>query len=665
MMNQNEHTSSEVRDKAIGPIEQTKGTEPVFAALTRARESLFKQQRGDGHWIFPLEADASITAEYVMYRRMMELPVAPADHQAGERLLATQGEDGGWARYDGAPGHVSLTIEAYFALKLLGKNPDEEPLLRARNFILQRGGLAQAGVFTRFFLSYFRQYPDEGIPVVPVEVMLIPNWFPLSIYELSSWARGTVVPMAILQALDYRVALPEGHGVEELWCNDPKDSDLNFPAGNRIISWERFFYTADKLLHRLGALTSWRPLRQRAMEVAEKWVRERQDSNGGWGGIVPAMLNSTVALRALSGDQDPQVVAGKQGMEDFTCELTNGRMLQPCVSPVWDTVLALKALLDAGTAPDDPRLQAGAEWLVERQVLNTRGDWAVKRPHLRPGGWVFEYENDYYPDVDDTAVICMVLDRIVPRDPERTRNAIARGCEWMLGMQSRDGGFGAFDVDNTWDFWNSIPFADMKAMLDRPVEDLTGRGLELLGHFGHRAKHAQAGPALAFVTRTQALDGSWWGRWGVNSIYGTWSVLTGLDQIGIPPSDPRVAHAADWVESIANEDGGFGETPLGYEASQLNGQGPSTPSQTAWALMALVSSGRGGSATAQRAVDYLLRKQQEDGTWFESEWTGTGFPGHFYLRYFGYPIFFPISALGLWLRDRAKASQEVGDPTPS
>ena len=651
-------TSATDWHESAGPIPDAKGTEPVFEALARARESLFKQQRGDGHWVFPLEADASITAEYVIYRRMMEMPIDSADHQAGKRLLATQHADGGWARYEGAPGQISLAIEAYFALKLLGVSSDEPALARARDFILQRGGLAKAGVFTRFFLSYFHQYPDRGLPVVPVEVILIPNWFPLSIYELSSWARGTVVPMAILQALDYRVELEEGRGVEELWCQDPRTTDLDFPTGNRILSWERFFYTADKLLHQLGALTSWRPLRRRALEVAEKWVRERQDSNGGWGGIVPAMLNSTVALRALNGDQDPQVITGQRAMEDFACETADGRMLQPCVSPVWDTALALKALLDGGTAPDDPRLQAGAEWLLERQVLDTRGDWAVKRPHLRPGGWVFEYENDHYPDVDDTAVICMVLDRIVPRDPERTRTAIARGCEWMLGMQSRDGGFGAFDVDNVREFWNSIPFADMKAMLDRPVEDLTGRGLEILGHFGHDATHRQAGPALDFLTRKQAPDGSWWGRWGVNSIYGTWSVLTGLDQIGVGQEDLRVRRAAQWLESIVNPDGGFGETPLSYEAPRLTGQGPSTPSQTAWGLMALVAAGEGGGATAKGAVDYLLANQQDDGTWFEREWTGTGFPGHFYLRYLGYPVFFPISALGLWLRDRAKAATE-------
>ncbi len=647
------------KEKGIGAIPKTSGYEEASRALDHAREALFKQQRSDGHWIFPLEADATITAEYIIYRRMMELPISASDRSAGERLLATQHDDGGWSRFEGAPGQLSLAIEAYFALKLLGKTPDEPAMERARAFIHHHGGLAEAGVFTRFWLSYFRQYPDRGIPAVPVELMLIPDRWPLSIYELSSWARGTVVPMAILQALDFRVPLEAGKGVEELWCDSPENSDLDFAAGNSLFSWKRFFWAADKLLHGLGRLTSWRPLRARSLEIAERWVRERQDSNGGWGGIIPAMLNSTVALRTLAGDDDPQVRLGHQAMEDFACDMPGGLMLQPCVSPVWDTALALKALLDAGSDPSDPRLQSSAEWLIARQVLETRGDWAVKRPALRPGGWVFEYENDYYPDVDDTAVICMVLDRIETRDPERTSRAIERGAEWMLGMQSRNGGFGAFDVDNVREFWNEIPFADMKAMLDRPVEDLTGRGLELLGHFGFGSSHPIASRALDFVTRTQQPDGSWWGRWGVNTLYGTWSVLTGLSKIGIDSGDRRVARAADWLEDQANDDGGFGESPLSYDAPNVNGSGPSTPSQTAWALMALVDAGRGSGEVAHGAAQYLLDHQNDDGTWSESEWTGTGFPGHFYLRYLGYPVFFPISALGLWLRDRANASDST------
>ena len=637
-----------------GPIAVLEATKEASLALERARDGLFKLQRSDGHWLFPLEADATITAEYVIYRRMMGLPITASDEQAGARLLATQHEDGGWARFEGGPGQISLAIEAYFALKLLGRKADEPALARAREFILHQGGLAEAGVFTRFFLSYFGQYPLKGIPVIPVELMLIPNSWPLSIYELSSWARGTVVPMAILQALNFRVPLETGRGVEELWCDAPEQSNLDFSAGNRLFSWRRFFFSADKLLHALGNLTTWRPLRKRSLKIAEQWIRERQDSNGGWGGIVPAMLNSTVALRALSGESDPQVVSGHQAMEDFACEMPDGRMLQPCVSPVWDTALAMKALLDSGAAPDDPRLRHAADWLIERQVLKTRGDWAVKRPNLRPGGWVFEYENEYYPDVDDTAVICMVLDRVDTQQPERTQTAIDRGIEWILGMQSRDGGFGAFDVDNLREFWNCIPFADMKAMLDRPVEDLTGRGLELLGHFGHDATHSQARPALDFITRTQQPDGSWWGRWGVNYLYGTWSVLTGLARIGVGAGDRRVEAAADWLEARANPDGGFGESPLSYDATSQSATGPSTPSQTAWALMALVEAGRGTGEVALRAAEYLVERQHEDGTWSEAEWTGTGFPGHFYLRYYGYPVFFPISALGLWLRDQAR-----------
>lgn len=652
-----------------GPIPPVAGGEGAAAAVARAHEHFWKTQEEDGHWVFPLEADASITAEYVIYRRCMGLPVGERDRLAASCLLSTQREDGGWSRFEGAPSHLSLAVEAYFALKLVGHAPDEPAMARARAFILSQGGVAKSGVFTRIWLSYFGEFPERGIPATPVEIMLLPNAFPLSIYEMSSWARGTVVPLTILQAVGFRVPLEPGRGVRECWTEAPETADVSFDAGAEWFTWRRFFTHLDQALHALGRATGWRPLRARALREAERWIRERQDRNGGWGGIIPAMVNSTLALRALRGDDDAAVRRGHEAVEAFTAPMHGGLMLQPCVSPVWDTVLVAKALVDSGARPDDPRLVRAGEWLLERQILGVRGDWAVKRPFALPGGWAFEYENVHYPDVDDTAVICMLLDRLRLPDEARKQAQVQRGLRWMLNMQSANGGFGAFDVDNVRQIWNEIPFADMKAMLDAPTADLTGRALEILGHFGYSLASVQAERALRFVTEHQEPDGSWWGRWGVNYVYGTWSVLTGLRKLGFGPEDLRVRRGADWLESRQNADGGFGESPGTYDAndaksrasdalsrgSESRGRGPSSVSQTAWALMGLVAAGRGGSPAARRAVEHLVARQDADGTWREKEWTGTGFPGHFYLRYHGYPQYFALSALGLWLRDRAGA----------
>jgi squalene-hopene/tetraprenyl-beta-curcumene cyclase len=652
-------------DLTEGPLVVPPGLGRVGLAIQRAQENLWKSQREDGHWVFPLEADASITAEYVIYRRLMRLAVDERDRQAAAFLLGTQRSDGGWARYEGAESHLSLAIEAYFALKQLGLKADEPAMTRARDFILSHGGLARAGVFTRIWLSYFGEFPARGIPVMPVELMLLPDHFPLSIYEMSSWARGTVVPLTVLQALGFRVPLERSEmSVRELWREDPARAALGFDPGPGLLTFRRFFTLLDRALYHAGRLTDRRPLRARALREAERWIRERQDRNGGWGGIVPAMLNSTLALCALHGPEDNAVRRGHQAIEDFTVQLPEGLMFQPCVSPVWDTVLAIKSLLDSGAAPDDARLARGAEWLLDRQILGARGDWARKRPGAKPGGWAFEYENVYYPDVDDTVAIATTLDRLRLSDEERKDRAVQRGMRFALNMQSANGGWGAFDVDNVRRVWNEIPFADMKAMLDAPTVDLTGRGLELLGHFGYSLSSRQVERALAFVTAGQEADGSFWGRWGVNYIYGTWSVLTGLARLGFGSEDPRIQRAAHWLETHQNLDGGFGESPASYEHPAARGRGPSTPSQTAWAVMGLIAGGRGGSEPVRRAIEYLLDRQGEDGGWTEKEWTGTGFPGHFYLRYHGYPRYFTLSALGLYLRDRAAEARPGSHASP-
>jgi squalene-hopene/tetraprenyl-beta-curcumene cyclase len=558
---------------------------------------------------------------------------------------------------------LSNTIEAYFALKLAGRPASHPALTNARRFVLERGGAAKAGVFTRIFLAYFGQFPWDGVPAMPAELILLPSWFPINIYEMSSWARGTVVPLLVLLAKRPSIRIPDDCGIAELYERPPVRADYAFRRSADTFSWHNFFLVVDKTLKLLGRIPV-KPLRGRALAAAGEWIVAHQDVNGGWGGIQPAMVNSVMALRALGySDDHPAVAKGIQAIEDFVIEEGDELFFQPCVSPTWDTALAAKALLDSGTPSDDPALQRAAEWLLENQIFNG-GDWQVKNPDLEPGGWAFEFANDWYPDTDDTAVILMVLRRIALADERRQANAIQRGMNWTLGMQSRNGGWGAFDTDNLRELFNKIPFADMEAMLDQPTADLTGRHLELMGDYGYDLDMRRAKRALAFVRRTQEPDGSWWGRWGVNYIYGTWSVLSGLRAIGEDLLQPYVRRAVAWLKSRQNDDGGWGETCDSYFDPSLSGRGPSTPSQTAWALLGLLAGEDELSPELVRGIDYLTRGQQTDGTWDELHFTGTGFPRHFYLRYYMYRNYFPLMALGLF-RARAAAAASVREAEAS
>src|SRR6185369_9698254 len=474
------------------------------------------------------------------------------------------------------------------AMKLAGTPASHPALEKARRFVLERGGLVKAGVFTRIFLAYFGQFPWDGVPAMPAELILLPNWFPINIYEMSSWARGTVVPLLILMAKRPFVAIAPEQGVAELYTAPPTPADYAFARSPETFTWRNFFLVVDKTLKLLGRIPV-KPLRERALTAAADWIVAHQDVNGGWGGIQPAMVNSVMALHALGyPDDHPAVAKGIQAIEDFVIEEGSELFFQPCVSPTWDTALAAKALLDSGTPADDPSLQRAADWLLENQIF-AGGDWQVKNPDLEPGGWAFEFANDSYPDTDDTAVILMVLRRIELTDERRKTRAIQRGLNWTLGMQSRNGGWGAFDTDNVRELFNKIPFADMEAMLDQPTADLTGRHLELMGDFGYDVGMRPAKRALDFLKRTQESNGAWWGRWGVNYIYGTWSVLSGLRSIGEDVSEPYIRQSVAWLKSRQNDDGGWGETCDSYGDASLAGKGPSTPSQTAWALLGLLA----------------------------------------------------------------------------
>lgn len=615
-------------------------------AIRRTQAFLLRRQQADGYWHFPLEANVTMDAEYIFFNRFMGRDARRQEARVVDHMFSTQAPDGSWSLYPGAPGHVSLTIEAYFALKLAGISPQEERLQQAARFIRAHGGLAKAGVFTRCFLAYFGQFPWYGLPAMPVELILLPPWFPINIYAFSSWARETVVPLTILMALKPQVPLAPGEGVDELWLSPPTPQALAFPGSREWISWKNFFLAVDSTLKFLSRTIPWAPLRQRALRRAEQWILERQDRNGGWGGIQPPMLNCVMALKTLGyPDDHPVIRKGIQAIDDFLIADGDSLMMQPCVSPTWDTALGAKALLDSGLSPDHPALARAAEWLIRNQIFKP-GDWSVYNPDLDPGGWAFEFANDWYPDVDDTAVILMQLQRIAIKDRHARQRAIAYGLQWALGMQSRNGGWAAFDTNNDSEFLNQIPFADMEAMIDPPTEDLTGRLLELMGNYGFDLQSSRARKAHRFLLRTQRSDGSWWGRWGANFIYGTWSVLAGLRAIHDDLHAPHIRRAVAWLKQHQNSDGGWGETLASYDNEALAGRGESTPSQTAWAILGLLAGEDGVSREVLRGVEYLVRTQNPDGSWDERLWTGTGFPRHFYLRYDGYRIYFPLMALG-------------------
>jgi squalene-hopene/tetraprenyl-beta-curcumene cyclase len=614
-------------------------------AIDRAQRALLAQQHPEGYWQAPLEAHAEMNAEYIIFNRFMELPPDPdLDKKLTKHILETQQGDGSWALFPGGEGDLSTTIEAYFGLKLTRLRAGDELMMRARRWILSKGGIANCGALARFYLAAMNQVPWYATAALPVEITLLPKWFPLNMYKLSSWARGTMFALMLLQAKKPVVAVDWREGVLELYIQPPHFTKFTTPGGD-MLSLRNLLCGADKALrfydgHHLKAL------RARALRHGENWLLEHQDANGSWGGIQPCYILSPMALKGLGYRSDhPVMVKALEAVRELIWDLGDSILYQPCVSPNWDTALAAKALLEAGLPSDHPALREAAKWLIEHQIFK-KGDWSIKRPELEPGGWAFEFYNDWYPDVDDSAVILMVMAEAAYDNAAARERAIKLGVNWVMGMQSKDGGFAAFDVDNDSEWLNQTPFADLEAATDPTCADLTGRVLEMMAAVGYRAEHPVARRAITWLKRNQESDGSWWGRWGVSYIYGTFSALSGLRAIGVDVGESWIKRAVAWLKSVQNADGGWGETCLADKYPALKGKGTSTPSQTAWALIGLLAGESEICENAMRGVAWLEERQNHEGRWEDSEFTGTGFPKHLYLRYHMYAHYFPLMALG-------------------
>jgi len=638
-------------------------------ALEQAVDAILSHQRDDGHWLYELEADSTITAEYILLVHYLgEQPNPQLEARLGHYLRRVQGADGGWPLFAHGEADVSASVKAYFALRMLGDSPDAEHMQRARTRILALGGAESCNVFTRTLLALYGILPWRSVPMMPVELMLLPMWAPFHVTKVSYWSRTVMVPLLVLNSIRPQACNPLGVDIPELFLQPPHTHGLPPCAPHQNLFWYAMFRGIDSVL-RASEVFVPRWLRRRALDEAERFVRERVNGEHGLGAIFPAMVNAVLMFKALDvPDDDPDARLARESIEKLLVVREEEAYCQPCVSPVWDTALACHALLEAGGGRASAAAARGLHWLRRLQVLDHRGDWAVRRPNLRPGGWAFQYENAYYPDVDDTAVVAMALDRfrqtlgehIPPAESDLLpiEQAIARASEWVVGMQCADGGWGAFEADNTYHYLNNIPFADHGALLDPPTADVSARCLSLLAQLeGGSATDAPAQQALAYLLAAQEKNGSWFGRWGTNYIYGTWSALCALSAAGLGPDHMAVRRAVEWLRSVQNEDGGWGEDGSSYRID-YNGHAPSpsTPSQTAWALLALMAAGDSSSTAVQRGIDYIVETQQEDGGWVEEHFTAVGFPRVFYLRYHGYSQYFLLWALARYCNLRREGA---------
>ncbi len=622
---------------------------PLDKGIERSRDFFLREQLPDGYWWAELESNVTISAEYIMLFHFLGMVDRERERKLANYILSKQTPEGFWSLWHNGPGDLSTTIEAYFALKLAGYAADHPSMAKARAFVLANGGIIKARVFTKIFLALFGEFAWFGVPSMPIELMLLPDWAYFNMYEFSSWSRATIIPLSVVMSERPVRRLPPRARVQELFVRPPRPTDYTITREDGLFTWKNFFIGADHLI-KVYESSPIRPFKKKAVALAEKWILEHQEQSGDWGGIQPAMLNSILALHCLGYANDhPAVAKGLEALANFCIEDEEQIVLQSCVSPVWDTALALVALQEADVPSDHPALVKAAQWLLNLEVRR-RGDWQVKCPELEPGGWAFEFLNDWYPDVDDSGFVMLAIKNIKVRDRKHREEAIKRGIAWCLGMQSENGGWGAFDRDNTKYLLNKIPFADLEALIDPPTSDLTGRMLELMGNFGYPKTYPAAERALAFLKKEQEPEGPWWGRWGVNYLYGTWSVLCGLEAIGEDMNQPYIRKAVNWIKSRQNNDGGWGEVCESYFDRSLMGSGPSTASQTGWALLALMAAGEADSRAVAQGVKYLLETQNEDGTWDEDAFTGTGFPKFFMIKYHIYRNCFPLTALGRYRR---------------
>ena len=616
-------------------------------SVHRATEALVRQQRADGHFVFELEADVTIPSEYILLRHYLGEPDdLELERKLGVYIRRIQGGHGGWPLYHGGPLDISATVKAYFALKMIGDDPDAPHMVRAREEVLARGGMAAANVFTRIQLALYGEVSWFEIPNMPAELVLAPKWFPISLRRMSYWSRTVIVPLLVLMHLKPRARNPRGVQVRELFKPAAK-SKRKFNADDQKVLWTLGFNALDAVLKATDPFWPKR-LRARAIRGCVDWVVERVNGEDGLGAIYPAMANSVMMFDALGYAPDhPHFATARKSVENLLVVKQEEAYCQPCVSPVWDTGLAAHALLEAGSPQAERAVKPALDWLRDRQVLDVKGDWAEIKPDVRPGGWAFQYNNAQYPDLDDTAVVVMAMDRARQRlGIDGNDEAIVRGEEWVAGLQSENGGFAAFDADNTHDYLNNIPFADHGALLDPPTVDVAARCVGMLAQLGEPLDSPRMSAAIGYLRREQEADGSFWGRWGVNYIYGTWSALVALNRAGLEASDPLMVKAVDWLLKIQNSDGGWGESCDSYELDYKGYEpAPSTSSQTAWALLAMMSAGEADHPAVARGVKWLQSHQGEDGLWPEEFFTGGGFPRVFYLRYHGYRKFFPLWAL--------------------
>jgi squalene-hopene/tetraprenyl-beta-curcumene cyclase len=629
-------------DSMSAPVSGDAITAPVLddaallGSVNRAANALMLRQNADGHFVFELEADATIPAEYVLLEHFLGRIDPDLEARIGVYLRAIQGKHGGWPLFHDGAFNISASVKAYFALKAIGDDPDAPHMRQAREAILAAGGAERTNVFTRAQLALFGAVPWRAVPVMPLEIMHLPLWFPFHLSKVSYWSRTVMVPLVVLMALRPKARNPRGIGISEIF-RTPPDQVKDWIRGPYRSGWGRFFRGVDAVLRATQPLFP-KATRQSAIRKAVAFVTERLNGDDGLGGIYPAMANSVMMFDTLGyAPEHPDAAIAWQAVRKLLVVEEDRAYCQPCLSPVWDTSLAGHAMAEAGIATD-----AACDWLRPLQITDVVGDWAVRRPGLRPGGWAFQYKNPHYPDVDDTAVVGLLLHR--NGDPAHAES-IDRAREWVIGMQSSDGGWGAFEPENTHYHLNHIPFADHGALLDPPTADVSARCVSFLSQIGMPADDPVMARALAYLRREQEADGSWFGRWGTNYIYGTWSVLCALNAAGVPPDDPAVRRAVDWLISVQRQDGGWGEDEESYAAAPHGRYKESTPSQTAWAVLGLMAAGAAGHPATARGIAFLAGTQQSDGEWAEAPYTAVGFPRVFYLRYHGYKLYFPLLAL--------------------
>ncbi len=640
-------------DSGESDASEASSTDRIDAAIDEAREWLSDHQAADGHWAFELEADATIPAEYILLNHYLGEINDAVEAKLAVYLRKTQGKHGGWPLYHDGDFNLSASVKAYFALKMTGEDIDAPYMRWARKAILEHGGAARSNVFTRFALALFGQVPWRALPVTRVEALLLPKWAPFHIYKISYWSRTVMVPLMVLAALRPQARNPRGVGIPELFVK-PADEQrfyLTNPTGNffgMTMLWVDFCARfIEPLVPQYFA--------KKGINKAMEFVTERLNGEDGLGGIFPAMANALMAFDAIDYPSDhPDYVVCRKAIDKLLVLNDDWGYCQPCLSPVWDTGLACHALLESGLGEGEAIIAKANEWLRGRQILEVKGDWEANRGHLRPGGWAFQYWNDYYPDVDDTAVVVMALHRA---DPEKYRESIERGTEWIVGMQSRNGGWGAFDAENNHMFLQNIPFADHGALLDPPTADVCARCLGMLAQLGYERDHPVMAKGLGYLRSEQEEDGSWFGRWGNNYVYGTWSVLCAFNAAGEDMQAPHIQKAVDWLKFVQRPDGGWGEDCSTYwqhrtwyvSAATLERRRDevktSTPSQTSWAVLGLMAAGEVDSESVSRGVDYLLNAERTGGKWHEEYFNAVGFPRVFYLRYHGYSVYFPLWTL--------------------